>query len=187
MTPCRARTTRGDPVTFEFHDHGEVESHDNVRKIARELVSEMVGEGFHCVSGHRFEGADGRSRMEFDRQSLERAGIDTTTAEVWDEHIWNEIDSRWVGTTQRCRGTLGGWSPMFPAQPKPHVAVEDDQFDRVAWALCPHLKFMLTGKHAACERCPEKSYYSRVERHGSKFCRHMADKAAKDAIEETEK
>lgn len=91
MTHCRARTTRGDPVTFEFHDHGEVESHDNVRKIARELVSEMVGEGFHCVSGHRFEGADGRSRMEFDRQSLERAGIDTETVAVcdsWSPDLW---------------------------------------------------------------------------------------------------
>lgn len=54
--------------------------------------------------------------------------------------------------------------------------------EAVAWALCPHLEFMLHGERRECRRCPASSYYPEVDARGTQFCRHIADKAAHDVL-----
>lgn len=57
-----------------------------------------------------------------------------------------------------------------------------EMIERVAWALCPHLHEMLHGERKECLRCPGSSYFPGIDRYGTQFCRHMAQRAAKDAI-----
>ena len=58
--------------------------------------------------------------------------------------------------------------------------------DELAWALCPHLQFMLDGVNSQdrpCKQCPAMAFYAEVESFGTSFCRYMADKAGRTAMD----
>lgn len=101
MIKCRARTVRGQPVTFEERDCGvgDFGSGNGV------YVTEYVGEGFfvRVVCG----GEPPRTRDVVAREALERAGIDTSTAERWEPGTY-------IPNFYRGGGTLGAWMPLFP-------------------------------------------------------------------------
>lgn len=119
MIKCRAKMIDGSPVTFEWHDLGGLLYRDTktgLEGICGPYTVDMIGEGFFVrIEGGIFtEARFGNIWLEHCRLALEHAGVDTATAQQWDEDIWNQISSYWEGTTQRCRGTLGAWVPLFP-------------------------------------------------------------------------
>lgn len=103
---CRARMIDGTPVTFELKDHGRVPL-DGLRDC---YLTTMIGEGLFIRSEFRPLG-NATNRFEFDRATLERHGIDTSTVERWEswgagEGVWESMFEPRYRTSDSAGGTI---------------------------------------------------------------------------------
>lgn len=101
---CRAKMCNGDPLTFEWTDHGLQRSPTGDRYVA-----EAVGDGFHVISEVDRYVAEGSFSLveEGYRISLERSGVATATVEYWQEAapMMRHGDEEWH--------TGDRWVPLF--------------------------------------------------------------------------
>lgn len=86
----RAKMVDGSPVTFEQIDWGgrNYVADDSKLMIGPPYKTEYVGEGFHVISMWHGQPCPDTSsssghRLTYDRWSLHRAGVDTSTVEFW--------------------------------------------------------------------------------------------------------
>lgn len=96
----------GTPVTFECEDHGWVPL-DGLRDC---YLTTMIGEGLFIRSEFRPLG-NATNRFEFDRATLERHGIDTSTVERWEswgrgEGVWESMFEPRYRTSDSAGGTI---------------------------------------------------------------------------------
>lgn len=107
MIKCRARTIRGDAVSFDYEER-------LIRSpLGDAYVAEFVGEGFHAVSevGRYWGDRSSVYVMDRHRLALDRAGIDTATAQRWEAE---NPTVAWIRAGGNLAGPWGRWVPLFP-------------------------------------------------------------------------